>query len=1731
MIRSAHTLMRPYVATTVACLLQKLKEEDSVQCPTFTSNLLGCIGHLAEIHGPSCTPYLGEIIPLLFDAIRADHYGAGPKGLVRRKLAYASLSMVVENTGYVVEAYEAFPALLPFMINVLRLDVQPLEWSMRLEVLRCIGTIGALAPARYHNLLGNVPDVESSDSLLNPWKWTTEQQNTGMHTTSVIQRKASERALEALLKMLRESSLTSHHCNVIQAIMKILCARTTSSVDEKISGFVPILDSFLQVLRELCDRRTADSKEDIDVVLQHLAELCAIGRKQISPRAIENIFAMVTQIWKTSDRRAETIRQSLEVLEQVAPISDSLDTIIPQLLKFLHEKSNKTKTVPFHVLRTLVRFGAPLEEYMHIVMPSVIILIENNDASVAVRVAAIRSLGELTTSFQFSQFSGRIVHPLVRILDTSSFQDLKTVALETLELFYLSFGDAFAIYMPRIRSVCKRHQLQFFDSYQLASALKSWRSEPSRGAEPTPKSVNLEPSQYNLKQAWEASYSSTKDEWITWIRRFALELLRESASPALRACWPLAQVYRPLAKELFFISFLSCWLFLYDQYQDHLVRSLERAMMSPNLPPDVLQSLLNLAAFMDHNGMPLPMDFRTLGGLAEKSHAHAKALYYKELEFTQERNAQCVEQLISINMQLQQDVSARGMLTYAKKHLNIELKESWLEKLHRWEDALEAYQVRQLEEPKNLDWATARMRCLTNLHEWSRLSNLAAKVWADSPSEAHVREMAPLAAQAEFNLRNWDKMRVYTEGLEKNQAISYDSFFYSAILAIHDENYSLAYRLINKSRERLDPELTSLVRESYTRAYRALLRVQQLTALEQIIKYKMATSEETRNRYREMWTMRLYGCQQDVGVWQASLQLRSMVIPPTEDVPLMLKFDSLCRRSGRSLGFKVLQQIPKSTTPHHDPRLAVAYLKNMYAAGFKAEARQKMAEILANEDKNPGRRCCPAGARCYLKLGIWTRVVYEEENNTPYFMCAPTFQQVLHCFKTAKDAAPHYKTWNAWALANYHVVQYLDSVENTAEHVVAGFTEKRTYLLEAVKGLIQSVVLGQKKTFQDILRLVTLWFRHGGDPMVRLAIEEGFESCPLDAWLQIIPQILARLRSPHEYLRATIIDLLNRMARAYPQAVVFPLTVAAKSPVAHVAESCKGILRDMERTNGKLVMESLLVSEELIRISILWHEMWSHGLGEAARWYYEEKNTEAMIQTLEPLHEVLESHQKTIFETSFHQAYRRDLQDAWKHVKLFRETGDKSETDQAWLIYYMVFTKIVTEVEQVQHLDMQYVSPELYQARDLELAVPGTYSPELGTSVVTIQSFSGCIEVLATKRKPRIIQIRGSEGKKYRFLLKGDEDLKLDERVMQLFGLINNLLEERLDCVEKNLQIQRFAVVPLSNNSGLIEWVPRCDTLHTLIKQYRDSRKIQLSKEITLMKDMCQKYEDLPLLQKVEVFVHALSNTSGTDLARVLWLQSSNCEVWLKRRVEYGRSLAVMSMVGYVLGLGDRHPSNLMIHRDTGRVVHIDFGDCFEVATVREKYPEKVPFRLTRMLCNALEVSGVEGNYRFTAERVMTLMRDNKDAVMAMLEAFVYDPLITWRLLPRSKASGDRGEDMFSPKSHQKSRTRAFSSELANLPLTSSSDDLDPRQLASVSLMHGRTRDRRNLGPEGVWADPDHLSEIAKNAVHRVYTKLIGTDYPRTPPLDVESQVSRLIADATSHENLCQAYVGWCPFW
>ena len=188
-------------------------------------------------------------------------------------------------------------------------------------------------------------------------------------------------------------------------------------------------------------------------------------------------------------------------------------------------------------------------------------------------------------------------------------------------------------------------------------------------------------------------------------------------------------------------------------------------------------------------------------------------------------------------------------------------------------------------------------------------------------------------------------------------------------------------------------------------------------------------------------------------------------------------------------------------------------------------------------------------------------------------------------------------------------------------------------------------------------------------------------------------------------------------------------------------------------------------------------------------------------------------------------------------------------------------------------------------------------------SEVRIQSFVPSIAVITSKQRPRKILIKGSNGNEHTFLLKGHEDLRKDERVMQLFGLTNALLANHRDTSKRDLSIRRYAVIPLSPNCGIIGWVPHCDTLHQLIREFREQRKIRLSIEHMLMQQMAPDYDHCTLMQKVEVFKYALQNTDGLDLQKVLWFKSKNSEIWLDRRTNFTRSLAVMSMVGYILGM------------------------------------------------------------------------------------------------------------------------------------------------------------------------------------------------------------------------------------
>lgn len=1410
-----------------------------------------------------------------------------------------------------------------------------------------------------------------------------------------------------------------------------------------------------------------------------------------------------------------------------------LPQLIPQILRVLNHDTSKDKQHTIHLLKALHKFGNNLDEYMHLVLPPVVRLIDATDCPLAVSKQALETIDQLAELIDLSDYISRITHPLVRTIDKNA--DLRDTAMDTLCSLVTQLGRKFCMFVPMVQKVVIKHKINNRRWEILVSTIETESTMTDEMDLPIPRnrqrknrdvavstdlntmSQRLKVKENNLRQAWIPVRRVSKDEWLEWLRGLSLDLLKHSPIPALRSCLPLAQTYSHLPRDLFNAAFVSCWTELNESMQKELIGYLEQALTVPDVP-EITQTILNLAEFMDHcDKGPLPLGGKLLGEHAIHCRAYAKALHYKEEEFLRggSKDYRVIEALISINNKLQQKESAEGLLQCVMHDGNeIQVQVRWYEKLHNWEKALGLYKEKLINDPTNQDACLGQMRCLEALGEWGQLHEVFEEKMSIL-SEENKQKGCRLALASALGLHNYQSMEQFVKVIPQD---SLDGSFYRAILAIHKEQYKFAQDFIDLSRDLIDNELTTMASESYQRAYGAMVHVQMLSELEEVMQYKLVP--ERRETLKEMWWQRLQCCQRLVEDWQKVIQVHSLVLQPQEDLKSWLKYASLCRKN-RSVkpSHKTLVMLlgydpedkPEVQLPVSQPQVTYAYCKHLWQVDKKPRAFDQLNKFLnayvqiEDVDTTIEERHRLL-ARCYLKLGTWQESLEGINVNS--------IRSVLRCYEKATEYDKDwYKAWHAWAYINFEtVLLYRTKQEKDTDSLQTSPSERSVldldvneHAVSAVKGFFKSIDLSKGSSLQDTLRLLTLWFEYGTSHQVSEAISDGIRTVDKNTWLQVIPQLIARIDTNRLLVSKSIHYLLVDIGKIHPQALVYPLTVASKSNSPIRRSAANKILKSMSEHSPTLVRQAVMASEELIRVAILWHEMWHESLEEASRLFFGERNIEGMLRILDPLHQMMQREPQTLKETSFTQAYGRDLTEAYKLCQKYRASGNTRDLNQAWDLYYHVFRRISRQLPQLTSLELHYVSPNLLKCQDLELAVPGSYAP--GQPIVRIAHFQRSLEVITSKQRPRKLIIRGSNGKDYMFLLKGHEDLRQDERVMQLFGLVNTLLQKDPDTFRRNLTIQRYVVIPLSTKSGLIGWVPHCDTLHTLIRDYRDKKKILLNIEHRIMLRMAPDYDHLTVMQKVEVFEHALEHTHGDDLARLLWLKSPSSEVWFERRTNYTRSLAVMSMVGYILGLGDRHPSNLMLDRLSGKILHIDFGDCFEVAMDREKFPEKIPFRLTRMLINAMEVTGIEGTYRRTCESVMSVLHRNKDSLMAVLEAFVYDPLLNWRLIETSY------------------RNRSNTGEVGSYSTSISQDELPE----SLSMMHRRSLLVGEIANDS--SQPEIVSRKALKIINRVRDKLTGKDFHNEEMLTVQKQVGLLIEQATSNENLCQCYIGWCPFW
>jgi FKBP12-rapamycin complex-associated protein len=560
-------------------------------------------------------------------------------------------------------------------------------------------------------------------------------------------------------------------------------------------------------------------------------------------------------------------------------------------------------------------------------------------------------------------------------------------------------------------------------------------------------------------------------------------------------------------------------------------------------------------------------------------------------------------------------------------------------------------------------------------------------------------------------------------------------------------------------------------------------------------------------------------------------------------------------------------------------------------------------------------------------------------------------------------------------------------------------------LVDALSGVIHGLVLEPANALTFTLMILRLLFDFEDRQAFQL-FEENVNELPIHVWIPVLPQVLSRLASQNVHVREMVQSLLIKVGLAHPHAVLFPLLVPLSLTGSMRQQHAGEIVSRLQAKFPQTVSTVLRLASEFERASVTWWETVMSDIDEASRAYMSRGDLEEMLSVMANVNRINQIEPSTFYETSFARAFGESMQLAEKWWHIFKQKRDEPSLQSLWCHYTVVFYAIKPQARELKTIVLADASPYLASLRNCEIPIPGTY--EADKPVIRIQSFNRELTVIESKQRPRKLEMVGSNGIHYTFLLKAHEDTRLDERVMQLFSFINTFIETSTLLLRSRLSITTYKVIPITAEVGLIGWVPDCSTLFDILKLYREKNNMQVEAEWQHIGATCPNYDSLPLADKARVFQQAYGKSTGLDLKVMLFDNSADTADWLDRRTNYTASLATTSIAGYILGLGDRHMCNIMMKRRSAKLVHIDFGDSFEVALHRERWPERVPFRLTRLLINALEIGGIRGTFRASCENLLTLLRKNASQIVGVLSVFTYDPLRQWSV----GNSGEKTEAM-----------------------------------------------------------------------------------------------------------------------
>uniref|UniRef100_A0A915D0N3 PI3K/PI4K catalytic domain-containing protein n=1 Tax=Ditylenchus dipsaci TaxID=166011 RepID=A0A915D0N3_9BILA len=303
--------------------------------------------------------------------------------------------------------------------------------------------------------------------------------------------------------------------------------------------------------------------------------------------------------------------------------------------------------------------------------------------------------------------------------------------------------------------------------------------------------------------------------------------------------------------------------------------------------------------------------------------------------------------------------------------------------------------------------------------------------------------------------------------------------------------------------------------------------------------------------------------------------------------------------------------------------------------------------------------------------------------------------------------------------------------------------------------------------------------------------------------------------------------------------------------------------------------------------------------------------------------------------------------------------------------------KILSELSTLQSVPIPVLTQKLTKAGDFDVS-----------SLVSFQYIQNTFELADGLSTPKVIVVTGSDGVKYKLIFK-KEDIRQDGLIQQLF-LVSNLLMQKskvLSSLAKSFKpLRQYNVLPLDGQNGIIEWCQGTQSICGYLAGHDKKGGAHLKyrpKEPSVF-DLRFELSKLDLSRpcRCREFL-AICNKISPVFRYFFYEKFSKLEIFHQKVEAYTRSLAQWSAVCYVVGLGDRHLTNILIDEE-GELVHIDLGQVFEYSKRMLKQPEKV---------DPILLDGIHGKLKRIACETLKTMRENAQVLIGISSLILYDPI------------------------------------------------------------------------------------------------------------------------------------------